>query len=159
MRNSMTPEERKQKRKEYQRNYQRTWMKTRRQKWLEVNGPCRQCGSLERLEIDHIDPRDKVQHRVWSWSHDRMMAELRKCQVLCHECHKAKTAEYARQRQTGSRGIPKKLTEWQVREIRRQLSEGATQREIAMAHGITHAMVSRIKTGHYWSWLDREGGA
>lgn len=152
-------EERKERRKTYLREYQKNWVKNRRSKWLAENGPCRVCGSSERLEVDHVDSRQKISHRIWGWSRERLQAELKKCQPLCHECHKRKTAEQARERLKGSRGTPKALTEWQVREIRRQLSEGATQREIAAAHGVSHSIVSRINTRHYWSWLDREGGA
>jgi hypothetical protein len=51
------------------------------------------CGSFENLEIDHIDPGDKEHSigSVWSWSKERREAELKKCQVLCRSCHRAKT--------------------------------------------------------------------
>lgn len=62
-----------------------------RAEWFEANGPCQHCGSKERLECDHIDPELKVSHRIWSWGTDRRAAELAKCQVLCHECHRIKT--------------------------------------------------------------------
>lgn len=43
------------------------------------------------LEIDHIDPRQKLSHRIWSWSPARREAELGKCQVLCQKHHLEKT--------------------------------------------------------------------
>lgn len=52
---------------------------------------CVKCGSTQSLEVDHIDPALKVTHSVWSWSIPRRTVELAKCQVLCTECHKAKT--------------------------------------------------------------------
>lgn len=55
------------------------------------NGPCRQCGSTEDLELDHIDPTTKISHAVWSWSEQRRAEELKKCQVLCHNYHETKT--------------------------------------------------------------------
>lgn len=64
-----------------------------RQEWFEANGPCVRCGSDIDLEVDHIDPKLKVDHRVWSWSAVRREAELAKCQVLCHPCHVDKTWE------------------------------------------------------------------
>jgi 5-methylcytosine-specific restriction endonuclease McrA len=73
--------------------YQAGWLSGRRTAWLENNGPCRECGSWERLEVDHIDPKQKVTHRVWSLARDEREAELKKCQVLCNKCHKKKTAE------------------------------------------------------------------
>lgn len=63
-----------------------------RAKWLLENGPCK-CGSLENLEVDHVDPSTKVSHRIWSWSKSRRDEELKKCQPLCVECHKKKTRE------------------------------------------------------------------
>ena len=56
--------------REAQRVYAREWVRKRRQAWLAANGPCRairhrrrrctrsetcrQCGSTDRLEVDHI---------------------------------------------------------------------------------------------------------
>ena len=77
--------------RETQKGYQRQWIAKRRSDWLADNGPCIVCRSTEKLEVDHIDPLEKETHRVWSWSVARRDVELRKCQVLCSECHKAKT--------------------------------------------------------------------
>lgn len=79
-----------------QREYQARRFRECRAEWLEANGPCRRCGSWDRLEVDHIDPAVKVSHNVWSWSAERRVAELKKCQVLCYRCHKAKTANESR---------------------------------------------------------------
>lgn len=78
-------------RRAYLNRYNLQWQRERRRAWLAANGPCRQCGSTHRLEVDHIDPATKVSHAVWSWSAVRREAELAKCQVLCHRCHKAKS--------------------------------------------------------------------
>lgn len=74
------------------RQYQRLWQAKRRAEWIASHGPCQRCGSNEDLQVDHLDPALKVSHSVWSWSAARREAELRKCQVLCLSCHKAKTA-------------------------------------------------------------------
>lgn len=82
-------------RRDYLRTYQKTWISQRRREWLEANGPCCKCGSSDRLEVDHIDPSQKQinPRALWSLSpqNPRRIAELAKCQVLCHECHKEKT--------------------------------------------------------------------
>ncbi len=52
---------------------------------------CVKCGSTTRLELDHVDPGTKVDHRIWSWSTARMLAEIAKCQVLCKVCHVRKS--------------------------------------------------------------------
>jgi hypothetical protein len=74
-----------------QRDYQNTWLKNRRLKWLQENGPCAECGSWEKLEVDHINPETKIDHKVWSWSQERRDIELAKCQVLCNYCHLRKS--------------------------------------------------------------------
>ena len=77
--------------KDKQRAYNLARMQCRRKKWFAENGPCNGCGSPNNLELDHIDPRKKVSHRVWSWSEQRLIEELLKCQILCKKCHKQKT--------------------------------------------------------------------
>ena len=73
------------------REYQRLYVQKNRENWLRTQGPCVKCGSTDRLQIDHIDPKKKVTHRIWSWSAVRRLKELSKCQVLCHSCHWDKT--------------------------------------------------------------------
>jgi hypothetical protein len=78
---------------EARRAYYRQWMARRREAWFRENGPCRRCGTWERLELDHIDRTTKISHAVWSWSDERRNAELAKCQPLCHDCHIQKGLE------------------------------------------------------------------
>lgn len=69
-------------------------VKARRLQWFLENGPCVVCGSSENLELDHIVPEEKVSHNIWSWSYEKRIEELNKCQVLCHQCHLKKTSEW-----------------------------------------------------------------
>lgn len=85
-----------------QRAYQRRWVARRKEKWLTKNGPCVKCDSDEELEVDHIDPEKKVSHRIWSWSKARRDRELKKCQVLCSECHKEKTVDQLSKEEHGT---------------------------------------------------------
>lgn len=78
--------------KDKQRQFVREWVAARKRTWLQANGPCVVCGSWEGLEVDHIQPNLKVTHKVWSWSEAKRAVELAKCQVLCENCHKQKTA-------------------------------------------------------------------
>lgn len=57
-------------------------------------GDCVRCGSTENLVWDHIDPATKfadvgtmVARR---YSHEQIMAEIAKCQVLCSGCNTRK---------------------------------------------------------------------
>lgn len=90
--------------KEAQRAYQREWVQKRRNAWLQQNGPCKKCGSTEKLEVDHIDRKTKINHKVWTWSQIRRDEELQKCQVLCKKCHVEKTAADMGYRQHGDSG-------------------------------------------------------
>lgn len=80
------------KRREYLRTYQNRWMARRRAEFLAGKG-CAFCGSSERLEVDHIDPAQKTEHKIWSWSDERRAAELAKCRILCHDCHVKRHAD------------------------------------------------------------------
>ena len=62
-------------------------MKSRRDSFFK-DKRCIKCNSVERLELDYIDPKLKVSHRIWSWSKERQNVEIAKCQVLCYDCHK-----------------------------------------------------------------------
>ena len=87
--------------KEKLRAYQREWLARRRADWLELHGPCIKCGNDNDLQIDHIDPSQKISHNVWSWTEKRRQQELSKCQVLCKACHLKKTLEQRRKTEHG----------------------------------------------------------
>ena len=72
------------------REYQREWMRKRRNAFFDGR-KCAYCGSEDNLELDHVDPSTKVDHKVWSWSESRRNEELEKCQPLCDQCHSKKT--------------------------------------------------------------------
>jgi hypothetical protein len=75
-----------------QREYQNRCLQQRRLDWIaSQGGQCVNCRSTEELEVDHVEPEFKINHRVWSWREDRRLEELKKCQVLCHVCHEGKT--------------------------------------------------------------------
>jgi len=61
-----------------------------------LGGVCTICGSSENLQLDHIDPDTKSYSlgKLWSVSLDSFLNELTKCQVLCDDCHKAKTLTF-----------------------------------------------------------------
>ena len=80
-----------------QRKFQREWLHTRRDGFF-FDKPCEKCGSTVCLELDHINPDEKKSHRIWSWSEERRNEELKKCQILCHWCHKEKSTKENRAR-------------------------------------------------------------
>ena len=86
-------------RTEYIQNYQREWMAQRRLRGIAfLGGKCVHCNSTEKLEIDHVIPASQLGYEtpggsLWSWSWSRIETELARCQLLCEQCHKAKTAD------------------------------------------------------------------
>ena len=60
---------------------------------------CVRCGiaDIRLLEFDHIDPSTKsfsiARGLTSTLSWDKILAEISKCQILCANCHKLKTAE------------------------------------------------------------------
>lgn len=138
-----------------QREYQRQWMATRRQQWIEANGPCANCRSTQNLEIDHIDPTTKViaVSRLWSYSRVKREAELRKCQVLCEQCHSVKT-ETERNLLHGEQHPLAVLSDEQIRYVRSAYSPhgrggGKSGKRLAIELGVSKQYISavvRLKT-------------
>lgn len=67
----------------------------RRQRYCieKLGGKCVRCGSVERLEFDHVDPNNKsfsIGSKLAGVSQSKLDEELDKCQLLCYDCHKVK---------------------------------------------------------------------
>lgn len=75
---------------------QAAWKLNRRIEFF-ADKSCVTCDSTDRLELDHVNPAEKIDHRIWSWSQERREAEIAKCQVLCYTCHKAKSKAQAKE--------------------------------------------------------------
>tara|TARA_Y100000310_G_C20070223_1_gene529022 strand:- start:34 stop:513 length:480 start_codon:yes stop_codon:yes gene_type:complete len=67
---------------------------------IKMSNPCITCGERDPrvLDFDHIQPSEKL-HSVANmvkggYSLDRILDEIEKCQILCANCHRRKTAEY-----------------------------------------------------------------
>src|SRR5690606_6455903 len=103
--------------KEKQREYQRKWVSKRREEYF-ADKACAGCGSKESLELDHIDPKTKKYNpsSLWGMAKDNpnRIAELKKCQILCEECHKKKTSKYQSLQFGGDNSVTAKLTAGEV---------------------------------------------
>lgn len=55
---------------------------------------CVDCGTKERLEFDHVDPKDKSFNisKAWSYSRDKFWDEINKCVLRCKTCHQKRTS-------------------------------------------------------------------
>ena len=79
---------------EYMNDYMKRRYHERREEAFEIlGGSCVKCGREDMFEIDHIDPSQKEFNisKLWSISKERFLIELKKCQLLCPDCHKEKT--------------------------------------------------------------------
>lgn len=120
--------------KDRNRAYQAARLARRRADWFNDNGPCKGCGSLENLELHHINPNEKVEHRIWSWSWERIEKETKKCQVLCVDCHmletrlqKARAAKHGTQTMYKGYGCRCEECRSENRERLRRQRDGARQ--------------------------------
>ena len=58
-----------------------------------LGGKCVVCGTMEDLDVDHIEPHKKeftIGNRLVSCSLETLEKELAKCQLLCKPCHREK---------------------------------------------------------------------
>ena len=66
-----------------------------RREWAisRLGGQCAQCGAMEPLEFDHIEPSRKRVNipKILLGTIEALELELSKCQLLCSDCHLAKT--------------------------------------------------------------------
>ena len=56
----------------------------------KLGGKCVKCGATERLEFDHIDPKNKsfeITRGLLMGDREKFQEELDKCQLLCYDCH------------------------------------------------------------------------
>jgi hypothetical protein len=80
-----------------QKEFQRLWIAARRALFFQ-DKHCRKHAEdgvlvMTNLQLDHEDPKKKWSHRIWSYSWEKIMKEVAKCQILCDECHFNKTQE------------------------------------------------------------------
>lgn len=82
--------------KEWHNAYNRKRHSRVRDEYIQLlGGKCVTCSGKEDLQFDHINPSSKaydVGKRLLD-AREKVLAELAKCQLLCHRCHIAKTLE------------------------------------------------------------------
>jgi 5-methylcytosine-specific restriction endonuclease McrA len=79
---------------EYMRDYMRARRKARRAKFIELlGGKCSSCGSTEDLQFDHANAKKKEfdLNSIKDGKENTIVKELKKCVLLCSECHLSKT--------------------------------------------------------------------
>jgi 5-methylcytosine-specific restriction endonuclease McrA len=79
---------------DYHREYQlKRYHKLRKEIYDKLGNKCSSCGSVENLEVDHINRETKSfpVSKLWSIAQESLDIELQKCQLLCATCHHEKT--------------------------------------------------------------------
>jgi 5-methylcytosine-specific restriction endonuclease McrA len=133
--------------KQKQREYQKKWIRKRRYEFFSGK-KCEKCGSKNRLELDHVNPSDKVDNRVWSWSEERRNEEIEKCQVLCYNCHLDKTRVYLRAIKLGSEPPNKRLSDKFASELRKEIQRSdKTLKQLSIKHNVPYHTVKDISSG------------
>ena len=78
-----------------QTDYHRAYYYKRRREMLALVGDrCNHCGATEGLQFDHVDPALKsfdIKSNMTA-GNPAVREELKKCQLLCADCHQKKTA-------------------------------------------------------------------
>lgn len=138
----------------YLRQYQLAWIKRRRQDWINTNGPCVRCSSWDDLEVDHRNHEEKLYNVSSLWAlaptNPKRVSELEKCQVLCADCHGAKTAQSAVMVDV-NRKIHSTLTAAEVREIRDLRRQGLTYPAIAKRYRVDPSTIGYICRRKTWN--------
>lgn len=127
--------------REYHRNYSRQYYHDRKAQLIErLGGECAWCGDTRDLTSDHLDPNEKSFSigKLLNFSKKVVDEEIKKCQLLCNNCHIFKT--YLNN-DNGARV----LSTEQVFEIRTFYFSGQyTQRLLAEKFGVHQTTISGI---------------
>ncbi len=127
--------------KDKQREYQKQWVAKRRADFF-ADKLCTKCDSAKNLELDHIDPALKLSHSIWSWSEKRRLEEIKKCQILCEDCHKEKTAIFIKSEFSGENSYPAKLTNEEALIIR---ASSNTNKYLAEKFNVSIRTITRVR--------------
>lgn len=75
--------------------HKRHYIRMKERAIVFLGGECARCHTTHRLEFDHIVPETKTVNVtvLFTGGWERIMTELYKCQLLCHDCHVDKTRE------------------------------------------------------------------
>jgi hypothetical protein len=118
-----------------------------------LGGKCVRCGATESLDFDHIvaSTKNRKISEATNWSMERFLAEVDKCQLLCHagqgcKGHSIKTTESG-EHPHGEAHSRARLTETDVRAIRASTETGRT---LAAKYGMGHATISDIRLRKIW---------
>lgn len=143
---------------DYMREYMRRRYQRRRSRAIaQLGGRCVRCGCSDpdKLDFDHVNAATRsfrIGERLAGISEARLQAEMKKCQLLCGECHQQKTTDAGERCNKGSQNKASKLTEeivLEARQLWRGGAAGISIKALAAEYGVsptTMSMALRRKT-------------
>ena len=131
---------------------QRERVARRKTEWVGGRG-CAECGGVDRLELDHVNPSEKVSHRLWSWRESRREAELSKCRLLCFGCHLEKSRRENSEAHIGAGNGRARLSVEDVLAIRAEIAQGVNRVEVMRKYRIAATTLSGIVRGTRWKHI------
>ena len=128
----------------YHREYSINYYYKRKKLLLDIlGGKCVQCGSQEKLQFDHIEPNNKSFSvgKLLSYSFDLILDELKKCQILCFDCHLNKTRNEGSLKKGNKKHY--KLTEEETIRIFEDYKSGLSLREVSAKYKTNRVTIAR----------------
>lgn len=120
-----------------------------------LGGKCSWCESTEDLQFDHKDPRTKLFDIASGLDRPRtqLLAEVRKCQLLCGPHHREKTLgdEPHPNHVRGERAGSARLTAADVLEIR--AATGIAPQVLADAYGVSRSTIRAALDRKTWQHI------
>lgn len=135
--------------REERRAYQMKFYYRRKQELINMlGGKCVGCGTDHGLEFDHTKPETKLfalgvgmLSRKW----EVVVAEAKKCKLRCRHCHLKRTMKLGhllrRKQPSGLRPVNAKLTDADVRTLRRSAEAGSSHNSLARDYNVSKIVV------------------
>lgn len=140
--------------REYHRKYSKGYYHQIRSELIQLlGGKCFDCGSEQKLQFDHKDPKSTKFRigKLLNYSREEVLQELKKCQLLCHKCHNKKSQEEGSAKdQVGENNTMAKLSEDDVKTI---LSLSESNGKIAKLYNVSKTTIWLIKHRILWKHI------
>lgn len=139
---------------EERRVYQVAYYRKRIGKLFTIlGGVCVDCGTKYNLEFDHINPKTKsfnVSTAARSKKWELVVVEAKKCKLRCKSCHIKRTtrlrslAYKTKTKPKHSKSPHAKLTDSEVRSIRKLAKLGMSHRELSRRFNISKICIFKV---------------
>jgi len=127
----------------YHREYSKQYYHNRRAQLLAMLGnKCVQCGTEKKLQFDHIQSEDKEFSvgKLLNFAFKDILDEVRKCQLLCFDCHIQKSRKEGAFTKGEKRHY--KLSKEQVEELYKEYKIGVSLRELSIRYQVARNTIT-----------------